>query len=258
MSGDVGPLQDEDLQQRIKNYVATEHPDTALEVIAQLAEHGASPEHREFIEAVIDGDDVSHVADSPSRADTLDVIEVSPDREAPGAPKKEAARDAEDSPTDTDKRSNPDTSTTDRVPGPLAKLGAVFAPVQPGEKRCYHSRDAEDLYAAGDEDLEIYLHSGFNYAVLTRGDLAALDADDPEALKAVIDALPETAWQVTGSRESECYFLQVPGLDEDLPLEDPETGENIGHVKAAAKSYVVGPLVGRLLNDSSGGGVSRF
>lgn len=68
-----------------------------------------------------------------------------------------------------------------------------------------------------------------------------MDADDPEALQDLFDALPETAWQVSGSRRSEHHFLLVPGLDTDIPLSGPGTGENVGHVKAAPQSLVIGP-----------------
>lgn len=57
----------------------------------------------------------------------------------------------------------------------------------------------------------------------------------------MIERLPETAWQISGSRSSEHYFLRVPGLGDDIPLDDPKTRENIGHIKAADQSYVVGP-----------------
>lgn len=68
-----------------------------------------------------------------------------------------------------------------------------------------------------------------------------VDADEPDRLRDLLDALPETVQQVSGSRTSEHHFLLVPGLDEDLPLVDPDTGDELGHIKAAEQSYVVGP-----------------
>lgn len=74
-----------------------------------------------------------------------------------------------------------------------------------------------------------------------RGDLAAVDADEPEQLEPLIEGLPETAWQKSGSRTCKHYFLFVPGLDDDLPLVDPDTGDELGHINAAEQSYVIGP-----------------
>lgn len=127
------------------------------------------------------------------------------------------------------------------VPETFHELGEVAFPIPPREKAADRPRTKEHLHEPTDAILQAYLEAGHNWGLSCRGDLAYLDADDPDALEAVIDALPDTAWQVTGSREGRHYFLLVPGLDEDIPLEDPETGQNIGHVKASEQSYVVGP-----------------
>jgi hypothetical protein len=127
------------------------------------------------------------------------------------------------------------------VPVPLDELGQVFIPIPPREKGVRRPRTPEHLFAPDDPVLEAYLENGHNYGVVCRGDLAVVDADEPDQLRDLLDALPETAWQVSGSRESEHYFLRVPGLDEDISLNDPETGDNLGHIKAARQSYVVGP-----------------
>ena len=127
------------------------------------------------------------------------------------------------------------------IPAPLDDLGQVIVPIDPGEKGTRRPRTDDHLFTPDDPVIEAYLEAGHNYGVACQGDLAVLDADEPEALAELIDALPETAAQVSGSRSSKHYFLQVPGLDEDIPLDDPETGENLGHIKAASQSYVVGP-----------------
>lgn len=134
-----------------------------------------------------------------------------------------------------------ESNSSRRVPEALHDLGEVAFPIPPREKAADRPRTEEYLYAPDDPVMEAYLEAGHNYGIACRGDLAYLDADEPDALAPVIDALPETAWQVTGSREGEGYFLCVPGLDEDIPLDDPESGQNIGHIKAAAQSYTVGP-----------------
>jgi len=125
--------------------------------------------------------------------------------------------------------------------GPLADLGSVFVPIGPGEKGTRRPRTPEHLYAPDDPVLEAYIEAGHNYGVTCRNDLAVVDADEPDALRDLLEALPETAWQVSGSRSSEHHFLLVPGLDEDLPLVDPETDDELGHIKGAEQSYVVAP-----------------
>jgi hypothetical protein len=125
--------------------------------------------------------------------------------------------------------------------GPLAALGEAFVPIPPGEKGTRRPRTPENLYGAGDDVLAAYIEAGHNYGVVCRDGLAVVDADEPDALRDLLEALPETTWQVSGSRSSEHHFLRVPGLDEDLPLVDPDSGEELGHIKAAEQSYVVGP-----------------
>lgn len=123
----------------------------------------------------------------------------------------------------------------------LAALGEVFIPTEPGEKRVTRPRTPDTLASADDDVFRAYLDAGHGYAIACQGDVAVLDADDPDALAPLLDRLPDTIWQVTGSREGEHYFLRVPGLASDIPLDDPATGENIGHVKGAPQSYVIGP-----------------
>lgn len=127
------------------------------------------------------------------------------------------------------------------VPPPLDDLRAVFIPIDPGAKETHHPRTEDTLLEPDDPILNAYLDAGHNYGIACQGDLAVVDADDPGALAPLLDALPDTTRQVSGSHESEHWFLRVPGLETDIPLDDPETGENVGHVKAAAQSYVVGP-----------------
>lgn len=128
-----------------------------------------------------------------------------------------------------------------KIPDVLADLGDVFVPVDPGEKGPTVPRTEDFLRSPDHPVMAAYLDAGHSYAIAARGDLAIIDADEPDVLDPVLDALPETAWQVSGSRTSEHYFLFVPGLDDDIPLDDPRTGENVGHVKASEQSVVIGP-----------------
>lgn len=193
------------------------------------------------------GDIGGYIADGgvpPAQQCTLpDCERPATDPEAPGSRcEHHADVVAGDAPADldggdTDNQASPPR----RVPEVLHDLGEVAFPLPPRAKAADRPRTEESLYAPDDPVIEAYLEAGHNYGIACRGDVAYLDADDPDALAPVIDALPDTAWQVTGSRTGEGYFLRVPGLDEDIPLADPETGENIGHVKAAPQSYTVGP-----------------
>lgn len=127
------------------------------------------------------------------------------------------------------------------IPELFHEFGAIAVPIPPREKGTTRPRTEDHLYAPTDPVIEAYLEAGHNYGLACRNDFAVVDADDPEALAPLIDALPETAWQVSGSGEGEHYFLRVPGLESDIPLDDPKTDENVGHIKAAPQSYVVGP-----------------
>lgn len=127
------------------------------------------------------------------------------------------------------------------IPDPLADLGEVFLPVEPMEKGPRLPRTPEHLMGPDDEILQAYLEAGHSYAIACRGDLVVIDADAPDVLADALNELPATAWQVSGSRVSEHHFFEVPGLDRDIPLKNPETGENVGHVKAAEQSVVIGP-----------------
>ena len=128
-----------------------------------------------------------------------------------------------------------------RIPAPLDDLGEVFVPIEPREKGTTRPRTDEHLYAPDDPILGAYIEAGHNYGVACKGDFAVLDADEPDVLQEARDVLPETASQVSGSRTSEHDFLFVPGLEKDIPLYHPKTDENVGHIKAAPQSYVVGP-----------------
>ena len=159
--------------------------------------------------------------------------------------KKNTALSGDSGTTEADNYANPGgwdhTPASAGVPAPLDTLGQVFVPIQPREKGTRRPRTDEHLFAPGDPVLEAYLEAGHGFGVVCRNDLVVLDADAPERLHEVIEALPDTAWQVSGSGEGEHYFLQVPGVDEDLKLYHPEDDEHLGEIKGAAQSYVVGP-----------------
>ena len=127
------------------------------------------------------------------------------------------------------------------TPPVLAGVGEVFVPIPPGEKGTRRPRTPENLFAFDNPVFQAYLEAGHNYGVTCRGDIAVVDANEPDRLRALLDALPETAWQVSGSRTSKHHFLRVPELDAELPLVDPESGDELGHIKGAVQSYVVGP-----------------
>lgn len=56
---------DAELQERVERFVATENPDTAVEVVAQLADHGLDPADQEWIEPLLEG---GEPVDSPEQS----------------------------------------------------------------------------------------------------------------------------------------------------------------------------------------------
>src|SRR6056297_3103733 len=77
------------------------------------------------------------------------------------------------------------------VPSPLDELGQSFVPMDPGKKAPWVPRTEKFLHEPDDERFLAYLEAGHNYGVVTRGDLAVVDVDDPDRLGPLLDSLPE-------------------------------------------------------------------
>ena len=129
----------------------------------------------------------------------------------------------------------------DLPPDPLADLGPVFVRVAGGSKVPITDREPENLHAPDDTALRRHLADGGNYGLTSRGSVALLDVDDPDVLDDALEELPATVEWPTGTPGHRCRVYRCPGLDADLELTDPATGENVGHIKAGEQSYAVGP-----------------
>jgi DNA-directed RNA polymerase subunit RPC12/RpoP len=175
-----------------------------------------------------------------------------------------------------------DTSTpewVDKVPPELWKVGDVFFPIPPGQKGWSYMHSLEEKRYSGDsEKLNGWLAQGWNYGIACANDLIVIDVDEPRYLHDIIDGLPPTLYQKTGSREGYHIFYICPGFDTrqnlysyecsecgiETPYWDkefdeerdrdvyhcPECGKelgqadnkvHVGEVKADPHGYVVGP-----------------
>lgn len=156
----------------------------------------------------------------------------------------------------------------DTIPEPLKELGKVFFPI-PKRKKGYpypHHLD-EYRYEADDEILNAYLEAGWGYGVACDGDLIVLDIDDHRFIDEIIEDLPTTVYQWTGSGEGVHIFYICKGISKrktlrDVTKECPDCGEetyyeggkdwcevcgwdqpqaHVGELKADPNGYVVGP-----------------
>lgn len=102
----------------------------------------------------------------------------------------------------------------DHIPRPLHELGEVFFPIPSGRKGWNYPHGSDDYrYSATDEVLNAYFESGWSYGIACAGDLAVVDIDEMDYVDEIVDLLPETVWQMSGSREGYHLFYMVPGLD---------------------------------------------
>lgn len=146
----------------------------------------------------------------------------------------------------------------DAIPHELWELGQVFFPI-PNSKKAWeypHHLD-EYRYEADNEILNAYLESNSNYGIACAGNLAVVDIDEVNYIDYFKDKLPDTLWQITGSRTGEHLFYMCEGLNTRITLRVPKperhmTAEGIeriensrfqhfGEVKCDPHGYVVGP-----------------
>lgn len=142
-------------------------------------------------------------------------------------------------------------SWIDFIPHELWELGEVFFPIPNGQKAWpypHHSDDAR--YAADDEILNAYLESNANYGIACAGNLAVIDIDEVMYADEIVEDLPSTLWQRTGSGRGIHLFYMVSGMNtrEILEIEWMETDDehsndymHIGEIKCDPHGYVVGP-----------------
>jgi len=154
----------------------------------------------------------------------------------------------------------------DKIPPELHGLGEVFFPIPSGEKG-YNYPHHLDEYRHGydSEILNAHFEQSWGYGIACANDLAVVDIDKKEFAKEITRDLPDTLYQISGSREGYHLFYHVPELDsriilhhpveehdcdnEDHPCAIGEDGDcvkeyqwdHLGEVKCDQHGYVVGP-----------------
>jgi hypothetical protein len=102
-------------------------------------------------------------------------------------------------------------------------------------------------YSHDDPEFQRWLGQGKNYGVTAAGGLIKLESDDVArwGKLGIIDLLPET-FTVQSSTETHQHIYFIGPKVADSPLYDPETGEDIGHIRGTGDGggrggMVVGP-----------------
>lgn len=146
----------------------------------------------------------------------------------------------------------------DFIPHELWELGEVFFPIPNGRKAWSYPHHLDEArYTADDEILNAYFETGFNYGIACAENLAVVDVDEPEYIEHIKASLPDTVWQVSGSRTGEHIFFKCEGLRTRINLRMPKPEDHIaaegierientkyrhvGEVKCDPHGYVVGP-----------------
>jgi len=146
----------------------------------------------------------------------------------------------------------------DGVPHVLWELGEVFFPI-PNKQKAWpypHYLDTK-RFGPDNEILNAYLESNANYGIACANDLAVVDIDEIDYVDHIKSQLPDTVWQMTGSRTGEHLFFMCPGLNTRIILRVPlpqhhmtaegienisgAKSQHIGEVKCDPHGYVVGP-----------------
>lgn len=146
----------------------------------------------------------------------------------------------------------------DKIPHLLWELGGVFFPIPSGKKgwNYPHHMDSK-RFSADSEELNAYFECGWSYGIACDGSLAVVDIDEMKFLDEIVEKLPKTAYQWSGSREGVHLFYKVEGLEQRQNLrlrasvkdhaiaegsgirQDPV--QHIGEVKCDPHGYVIGP-----------------
>lgn len=101
------------------------------------------------------------------------------------------------------------------------------------------------------------MDAGAGYGICCANDLVVVDVDEKEYIEFITNILPETMWQLTGSREGYHLFYKCPDLNTRITMkvnvpdnhcyaegiggEFPSFSRHIGEVKCDPHGYVVGP-----------------
>lgn len=153
----------------------------------------------------------------------------------------------------------------DKVPHLLWQLGEKFFPIPPRRKGWDYPHHFKGYrYHPTSEVLNAYLETGFGYGIVCGGDLAVVDIDERAFEDQIKASLPDTALQITGSREGTHLFFKCPGLntrqilyyedthecsndehtcweDEDGVCRRMSDWSHLGEIKCDPHGYVIGP-----------------
>lgn len=146
----------------------------------------------------------------------------------------------------------------DAIPHELWELGGVFFPIPNAQKAWEYPHHLDKArYGPDDEKLNAYLESNANYGIACANELVVVDIDEIAHVEKIKERLPDTVWQVTGSRTGVHLFFKCEGLNSRIILRVPFpwdhmaahgheklTNQNfahIGEVKCDPHGYVVGP-----------------
>lgn len=154
----------------------------------------------------------------------------------------------------------------DKIPHRLYSLGKVFFPI-PRRKKAwgYLHHLEENRFEPDDRLLNAYLEQGWGYGIACANGLAVVDIDEKHKVREVVENLPETLYQVTGSREGVHLIYKCPGLnsrqilyypteEHDCDADGHRCGynkdgdcdkeyewEHLGEVKCDPHGYIIGP-----------------
>lgn len=132
----------------------------------------------------------------------------------------------------------------DVVPELLYELGEVFFPIPAGKKGWNYPHHLEThRYHPRDKEFNAYLEAGWSYGIACAGNLAVVDIDERGYVEEVMDQLPATAYQWSGSREGVHLFYRYTGELNQTNLYSDLLSEkiHIGEIRCNEHAFVVGP-----------------
>lgn len=135
----------------------------------------------------------------------------------------------------------------DGIPDRLKELGSVFFPIPSRQKGWKYPHSVDDYrYSWDSKTLNAYLEAGWNYGIACADDLVVVDVDSKLWLDEILDMLPPSMYQKTGSGSGFHIFYRVEDFDRGASLKTTEENHGVsnfevGDIKGHRHSYVVGP-----------------
>jgi hypothetical protein len=109
-------------------------------------------------------------------------------------------------------------------------------------------RNRLNNYSYNEPEFVEWLKQGYNYGVTSAGELIKLESDDVARWRelGVFDKIPQKTFTVQSSKLNRQHFYYFGPLVADCKLCDPDTGEDIGHIRGTGEAggrggMVVGP-----------------